>query len=186
MDIQYNQMNAFILNSYKLTYSKVLECEPKISFENYIKSQLHSNVVTNLYNRDIILYFKALKFIEQDEEDYFDAYKEVLKMYYTDIGNSMIKSICYLGHDFGIIEKNIPKSEFLDVVEVDIQKIVDDLTDILVSNKMVYNSDIDYLEILKEIPLKDLKDLKPSRLLAESIVYKHYGSLEHAYRLEVK
>ena len=186
MDIQYNQMNAFILNSYKLTYSKVLECEPKISFENYIKSQLHTNVVTSLYNRDIILYFKALKFIEQDEEDYFDAYKEVLKMYYTDIGNSMIKSICYMEHDFGIIERDIPKSEFLDVEEVDIKQVMNDLTEILVNNKMVYNSKIDYLEILKEIPLKDLKDLKPSRLLAESIVYKHYGKQNKAYRLEVK
>lgn len=187
MVIPYYQVNAFILNSYKPTYSSLINVEPMISFENYVKSQLHTNVVTGLYKRDIFMYYKTLRFIEGNDnsDEYYTAYKEVLKMYYTDIGNAMLKCIGELKTDFSIIDTNVPKSELLEHESIDVKQVFSDLTEILLNDRMVY-SKINYLEILRDIPLKDLAELKPSRLLAEAIIYKHYGKQSKAYRLEVR
>ena len=187
MVIPYYQVNAFILNSYKPTYSNLINVEPKITFEEYIKSQLHTNVVTGLYKRDILMYFKALRFIESknNSDEYYTAFREVLKLYYTDIGNSMMKCIGALETDFSIIDTNVPKSEMLDCELVDVKQVMTDLNEILLNDRMVYDSKINYLEMMRDIPLKDLAQLKPSRLLAEAIIYKHYGKQDKAYRLEV-
>lgn len=70
---------------------KVEENSLSINFIEYVKSQLHVNVVSDLFNRDIFCYLNAYKFLKGDYLLEGEALK-VLHYFYEDIANFLINN----------------------------------------------------------------------------------------------
>lgn len=70
---------------------RVEENSLSINFIEYVKSQLHVNVVSDLFDRDIFCYLNAYKFLKGDYLLEGEALK-VLHYFYEDIANFLINN----------------------------------------------------------------------------------------------
>ena len=70
---------------------KVEENSLSINFIEYVKSQLHVNIVSDLFGRDIFCYLNAYKFLKGDYLLEGEALK-VLHYFYEDIANFLINN----------------------------------------------------------------------------------------------
>ena len=89
VDVLYERIDHIIaISSGK--FHNTLSVEPtkilKIAYSDYVKSQLHLNIVTDLFDRPIIQYKKANDFINGDIRFRKVALK-VLEYFYTDVIN---------------------------------------------------------------------------------------------------
>lgn len=89
VDVLYERIDHIIaISSGK--FHNTLSVEPtkilKIAYSDYVKSQLHLNIVTDLFDRPIIQYKKANDFINGDIR-FRKAALKVLEYFYTDVIN---------------------------------------------------------------------------------------------------
>lgn len=184
MIIPYYQMNSLILNSYQCIYPDIYRLKPRITFENYVKSQLHCNIVTALFNRSILRYSGALKFIRGNDKHLKD-YEIVLKWYYEDLANIILKGMKNISEDFSILDSDIPRIETLNCKKINIAKVQRDLVAILDKNELIDCGEFRYLDILKTLPLDSLESIKPSLIFSEGLAMKFVAGQEINYYLEV-
>ena len=171
MKVPFIQVNPFILNSFQVLYTHIIAMEPQISLLNYVKSQLHVNIVSQLFGRTIITYNGAYDYLIEEGENVRD-FKTVIRWYYKDLANFVLKDIEYLGNDFSILaEANIPMKD-LEYSEISLRQVVKDLQIILVEKKPVAKDamQFNYFEYMNIIPLEVRENLKPSFILAEALV----------------
>lgn len=184
MEIPYYKMNAFLINGYTPVYSSLLDYKPTLKFKEYLKSQLHSNIITPLYQRDIFNYADALKFINGDDR-YFDAYKVSIKYFYRDIGNMLGNLLPKVNEFFELIDFNIPRSEILDRVTVNLSELEQDIL-LSMSNKPIKNQDnLKYTKQLENIPFTVLGEVTCMKMLALTLILEYHGTFGDAIRLEV-
>lgn len=62
-----------------------------VSFTDYVKSQLHLNFISTLFDRDLGIYKRALDFLNGDTQYLGDA-KCALRYFYTDISRFLINN----------------------------------------------------------------------------------------------
>lgn len=149
--------------------------EPQITFTNYVKSQLHANIVSDLFDRSILAYDGAYKYLNGDKEKVND-FKTVLRWYYTDLSNFIFKSIETLGEDFSVFRgSNIPNAD-IELKEISITKIKGDLANIFEKRIPVQGEEFNYFEYLSELNFQAKSDLKSSNILAEALVMKFMAS----------
>ena len=101
----------------------------EIKFSDYVKSQIHLNLVSKLYDRDILVYGKALRFIK-GEAEYRDSAKQVFGYYVTDMLQFLksnpvnVQLDCLVDVDFGLALSESPHKEdfwrFCDALEENI------------------------------------------------------------------
>lgn len=84
MIVEFNNMNGFLVNGYKLLYESLMTGDRCFTFDNYVKSQIHLPFLPDLYNRDIFLYEKAYRYLK-GEEKYLDDTVKVIEFFYSDI-----------------------------------------------------------------------------------------------------
>lgn len=185
MDIPFYQVNSFIVNSYKLQYTDLFKICPNISLENYIKSQLHCNIVTPIYNRNLQIYKEAYEYLK-DNKYFKSSFQQVIKWYYTDLGNSLLKSFTHVDKDFSLLDLSIANfSSHLGKV-ISISKVEDDLRRILDNNEQVEDGEFNYIRVLLDLNLHNVDDLKPTRILAELLAMKFVASQRENYVIGVK
>ena len=80
-------VNPVYRERFKVTQANNL----KINFIEYVKSQLHNNVVTDFFNRNIFAYLNAYKFLK-GEIFLEDEALKVMHYFYKDIANFLIKN----------------------------------------------------------------------------------------------
>lgn len=184
MVIPYYKMNAFLVNGYTPVYSNLLDYKPTLKFTEYLKSQLHSNIITTLYQRDIFNYAEALKFMN-GEDRYFDSYKQSIKYFYRDMGNMLGNLLPKVNEFFELVDFNIPRSEILECVTVNLEELEQDIL-LTMSNKPIVNqSNSKYLEQLQNIPFTVLGQVTCMRMLALTLILTYHGTIGDAVRLEV-
>ena len=74
------------MSQYNLQTNKVM-----FTFSEYVKSQIHLNVVSGLYGRSLGDYVKTLQFIRGAAE-HREVARQVLNFFYTDIANFLINN----------------------------------------------------------------------------------------------
>lgn len=95
--LKFEKMNQLIVISAKGDNSiyqekfKVKANNLTINFIEYVKSQLHSNVVTDFFGRNIFVYLNTYKFLKGEIFLEDEAIK-VLNYFYEDIANFLIKN----------------------------------------------------------------------------------------------
>ncbi|MEQ2647065.1 hypothetical protein [Anaerobutyricum soehngenii] len=96
--IKFEKMNQLIVISakgdnpvYRERFKVTQANNLKINFIEYVKSQLHNNVVTDFFNRNIFAYLNAYKFLK-GEIFLEDEALKVMHYFYKDIANFLIKN----------------------------------------------------------------------------------------------
>ena len=110
----------------------------------------------------------------------------MIKWYYTDLGNSLLKSFTHVDKDFSLLDLSIANfSSHLGKV-ISISKVEDDLRRILDNNEQVEDGEFNYIKVLLDLNLHNVDDLKPTRILAELLAMKFVSSQRENYVIGVK
>ena len=90
MRIPFYQVNAFLYAEEQL-YKPPAEYKPEITFENYVKAQVHCCMYLTRYkDRSIRDYVDTLKLLKgEDNAKNRKAFKKVLNYYYKDLSNML-------------------------------------------------------------------------------------------------
>ena len=171
MLVPYYQVNPYIVNSVRSYYSNLAQVYPMITFEEYVKSQLHFNIVGALYDRQLVVYKKCYEFM-QGLPTGCDEYIKVLFWYYEDINKYVVADIKNIlkVEDFSIINTNVPKLDMVTSEILDLKDIYNDLVCILETGNANFKlSTINYFSFLDQFPAQLRMTLKPSKLLAEAV-----------------
>lgn len=150
-------------SQYNLKTNKV-----KFTFSEYVKSQIHLNVVSGLYGRSLGDYVKTLQFINGAAE-HKEVARKVLNFFYTDISNFLINNTA------DILATIIIDCEFDDLkIKYDLEKEVADVSTSfdLVQNKEVAIQDWEYSDIFDIIVnVEDFKKKMNSYTLARLLLH---------------
>ena len=127
------------------------ESDLQISFEDYIKSQIHYNVLVYINNRNLPDYNSAYNYL-CGRTDNIEAYKRVLRYYYEDIANLIFSLDMDRIQDFSIIGDNvIPRCDGIATVEIQLNQYQQDLESAYVQPG-IENSDVDLALAMNTIP----------------------------------
>lgn len=120
MRIPFYQVNAFLYAEEQL-YKSPVEYKPEITFENYVKSQVHCCMsLTKYKDRNVRDYVDTLKLLKgEDNSKNRKAFKRVLNYYYKDLSSILNSHKELKSDDFNFIEDPIPVLEKLKNSKVD-------------------------------------------------------------------
>jgi hypothetical protein len=176
MIIPYTQMMGFIVNGYKPVYTHYFNRELTFTFENYVKSQLHLQVVTELYGRDIFQYNNALKYLRGEDKFVLDC-SEVLRFFYQDMTN-MLCNVLKKNPDLNtkvMIVSDLGRPSQIPSKKVSLSDVVEELQESMHgsgdSKSTIYSDGI-----FVKFGYDELDSLKANELLALSSVFLYYGS----------
>lgn len=177
MKIPFTQINAYIVNSYKLTYTHIMDYSPQISFLDYVKSQLHTNIVGELFGRSVTSYINTYEYLMGNEQQ-VSSFKQVVSWYYKDLASCILNSVGTFNSDFSILENsNIPQKH-LGTSKVSIKGIHNDLNKLLVTRSAMQEPQFNYFNYLNQMPIEVRKDLQPSHILAEALAMAYIADSE--------
>lgn len=186
MKIPFTQVNPFIVNSFEVLYTHIIAMEPQISLLNYVKSQLHVNIVSQLFGRPILAYNNSYLYLTGNGENLKD-FKTSIHWYYEDLSNFVLKDIEYLGNDFSILAgANIPMKD-LEYSEISLRAVVKDLEIILLDKRPIPSESMqfNYFEYMNVIPLEIRENLKPSHILAEALAMAYLAKQSETRILDI-
>ncbi len=63
-----------------------------VSFEDYVKSQVHLNLTDDLFNRPLVNYVKAYRYLGHGEPCYFDDACTALQWFYQDMADFLLNN----------------------------------------------------------------------------------------------
>lgn len=122
----------------------------------------------------------------KDDKSFKSSFQQVVKWYYEDLGNSLLKSFEYVDNDFSILDLSIPNfSSHLGKV-ISLSKVEQDLKRILDENYQVEDGEFNYIKVLLDLNLHNISDLKPTRILSELLAMKFVASQKENYVIGVK
>lgn len=183
MIIPFQQMNIFIINSFKPLYGHIFDNDNiNITFTNYIKSQIHLNIVTDLYGRDLKIYRESLRYIKGDDEC-FASFCKTLKFFYSDIARMILNNInkdIHICIDVDITRDTILRKETIDL------KNYQTLIDNVLSGEANTIEEMLILKQLNRFTLKQLSELKSSRFLSLAILLLNRAKEKDIVLLEMR
>lgn len=165
------------LNAINQKPINILKQKPVITFENYVKSNLFTDI-SIVMDRDSVDYLRAYKYLNNKQPKYRESYEIVRDYFFLDIGKSVCSMLKQSEIDsadeykeVSMLDNSVIPEEF------SIEDIEDDLRLILSGDFDVRDikCPIDYAKILIEYRLTDLKQTK---VLAETILYLHCAGKE--------
>lgn len=151
------------------------ESNIQLTFEVYLKSQIHYNVLVYSHKRRLSDYNSAYNYI-CGRGDNLDAYKRVLRYYYEDISDLIFSLDLDRFDDFSLVGNNpLPKSEGIEEKVIDLNQLINDL-DLTQTHQINENKDVDLVEILKCIPVK-YSGFTHKRLITEASLFKYFSKI---------
>lgn len=152
------------------------ESDLQISFEDYIKSQIHYNVLVYINNRNLPDYNSAYNYL-CGRTDNIEAYKRVLRYYYEDIANLIFSLDMDRIQDFSIIGDNvIPRCDGIATVEIQLNQYQQDLESAYVQPG-IENSDVDLALAMNTIPTA-YSTKSDRRLVAEGSLLRYFAKTD--------
>jgi hypothetical protein len=125
-------MSGFIISGYKPLYTHYFDRDYTFTFENYVNSQLHLDIIPRLYQRDPYNYLKALKYLGGKTE-YADECGKVLKYFYTDMTNmlcNVLKKNPEINNRISIVV-DIPRNGDFPVLSVNLDDTIMELRELI-------------------------------------------------------
>lgn len=96
MEMEYERIGHLVaISAVQPGYAGIpgLSCkELEVAFADYVKSQVHLNLVTGLYGRTLRQYVNALRYCNDGEAAYLYSALEVLRYFYSDMASFLIKN----------------------------------------------------------------------------------------------
>jgi hypothetical protein len=174
----------FIVSGVKPIHMHFFNRDLTFTFENYVKSQLHLQIVSDLYGRDIFVYKKALDYLRGKDQFLYEC-SLVLKYFYQDMANMLcnvlrteldispcIKIETSLGR-----ESKIPKKQLV------LQDIVAELKGVLENGD---STDGFSIGVFAQFNYEELERLEANDLLALASILLYFGNnSEETYIVEV-
>ena len=152
------------------------ESDLQISFEDYIKSQIHYNVLVYINNRNLPDYNSAYNYL-CGRTDNIEAYKRVLRYYYEDVANLIFSLDMDRIQDFSIIGDNvIPRCDGIATVEIQLNQYQQDLESAYVQPG-IENSDVDLALAMNTIPTA-YSTKSDRRLVAEGSLLRYFAKID--------
>lgn len=174
MKVPYDKMLCLLSVEYRPNYTSVFEQDLTFTFEEYVKSQLHLNVMAALHGRDLFTYSRALKYL-RGETEYLVECNMVLKYFYQDMANM----ICGLlkaspGTKARItIESDLVFSDRFSVKRIKLSQVVDELKKSIETGQAVGTFSVG---ILARFRYGELDKIVPNDLLATASIFSYYGN----------
>ena len=216
MIVPFNKMMPYFLCvDIKNRYPESHKCKEfgSILFENYAKSQLYYNCVSQQFNRDVEDYYKTNRMLREFNTELFDSYYRCVDYYYSDLYYIILYCIKkgFIVDDFtcysvlnDTIKSNIEKKIFSRDIEIeerefclsDIYKDIDNCIGDEPNHDSITYKDIPYAKVLKEV-ISELKskfsemvmsgDLQKKKELSLLVLlYYRYKFCSKRISLEVK
>lgn len=185
MEIPYTHMNHVLVSSFSPKYGEVLNKKPMLKFKEYLKSQVHYNIISLMHDRDILEYNNAYNYLKGVIADDAD-YKKVIKYYYSDVADVILKSNVELKEDFSIIGSNeIPKADNIEKITIDVDSVMEDLYNMINGIGVVTNKhQLDYNRLISQLPAH-LMSFKCKRVITEALLLKYFGNNKSVVYMEV-
>lgn len=169
MLIPYDHMADPILSSINILCSPTLyKQELRFEFEEYVKCQLHMPILSKFFNRDIYAQLKAHMYITSKSSD-ISSIPEVLKWYYSDMLNMLVKLIKSKPDlDSSIIvQALLDRENNFPIVFRSISQVQKDLKKLLDSSG---EYDTPYSAVLQNFSSKEISLLTPTTNLAMAAI----------------
>lgn len=188
MNIPHTHMNHFLVSTFSDSES-ILCHKPLISFTEYLKSQIQYDIVSTLYNRDILEYNNAYNYLKgkdtsnRAKQDYY----KVIRYYYSDVSDMVLNSSEDF-EDFSVIGNNeIPKlGDDIEILRVNIESVAQDIDNILKGTGEVKNEfNLDYMEIIDGLTVRQVDNFNNKRLFTEVALLKYLSNKPNLVYLEV-
>lgn len=202
MDLPYTKINAYLAKGYipnfdivegkRYTRISVPDDEPNITFEEYLKAQLHYNIMCFFDDRQIKEYNDAYDFMFNQSSN-INNYMKVLQYYYRDMARTILTYENDFSEDFNLIANNIiPREDSLeDRKEIDLEAVMRDIEK-LVNGRADFETNENFPQILSSIRSEDiftkdrLENKNNLRAFTQALLFNYYGHQDKAVYLEVK
>lgn len=186
MIVPFNQFLIFIVVGVKpFRMETFRDRELTFTFENYVKSQLHLQTVTEIYGRDINLYLNTLNYL-RGQDKYLYECSQVLKYFYADMTNMMCNVLRsdYANRTKIEIKVDLPRNTQLPKKVVKLSEVVEELREVLEGR--TDGKDFISTGIFTRFQYNELAKLEPSGLLALASIFQYYGNdSDQTYVVEV-
>ena len=185
MEIPYTHMNHVLVSSFSPKYGDVINKKPLVKFIEYLKSQVHYNIITIIHDRNILEYNNAYNYVKgriSNPEDY----KKVIRYYYSDVADIILKSNVELKEDFSIIGSNeIPRADGLEKITIDVDSVAADIDSMINGTGAIVNKhNLDYYKLVGQLPAH-LMSFKCKRVITEALLLKYFGDSKDVIYREV-
>lgn len=202
MDLPYTKINAYLVKGYIPEFNvvegkrnvtiEVPDVEPSITFEDYLKAQLHYNIMCYFEDRQIKEYNDAYDFMFH-QTNKIDNYLKVLNYYYLDMARLIFSYDKDFSDNFSLMGNNVvPRNEEIENrLEVDLESIMRDIAR-LVEGKSDFETDINFPKLLQSIKSEDifskerLQNKNNLKAFTEALLFSYYGNQGDGVYLEVK
>lgn len=202
MELPYTKINAHLVKGYIPEFNvvegkrnlviEVPDTEPSITFEDYLKAQLHYNVMCYFEDRQIKEYNDAYDFMFH-QTDKIDSYLKVLKYYYIDMARLVFSYQRDFSENFSLIGNNVvPRNEEIkNRLALDIEAIMRDIQR-LVEGKSDFETEINFPKLLQSVKSEDifskerLQNKNNLKAFTEALLFSYYGNEDESVYLEVK
>lgn len=178
MIVPYSQYMGFIISGFRPLYVHLFNNDLTFTFENYVKSQLHLQVVPDLYNRDIFTYAKALEYLRGNDQ-YLLECSYVLKYFYQDMTN-MICNLLKVSPDIESkisVVSGLGRNSKIPTKKVELAKVVSQLDSSMSGSSYVSDDETIYSDgVFVKFTYDEVDKLKPNNLLALASILLYYGN----------
>lgn len=178
MIVPFSHMSGFIISGYKPLYPHYFDRDLTFTFENYVKCQLHLDIMPALYQRDLYLYLKAFKFLSGDDS-YFAECGQVLRFFYQDTAD-MLCNVLKKNPNINTriyVQTRFNRRTGFPSVQVELDSVVSELREILDSGDS--STIIGFgAGIFSKFNLSEISRLVPNENLALASVLLYYTNNE--------
>lgn len=182
MLVKYNSMLNFLLASVSPLHTVVMDRELTFSFSEYIKCELDTVALTELYpDRTQQEYVNAYKFTELGDSEKSKDCSKVLRYFYRDLCGLFVNVIRQcpdlntdIKIDTQVLHKRTPFSNHIECLEIG--KIKQDLGIMLSKESKVENLDPLVTSVVLNFDYEELQKLIPTNLLSLVAALTHLSS----------
>ncbi len=152
---------------------KVWTSDISIDFFDYVKSQVHLNLVDDLYRRPLQEYVKAMRFLNSGDACYKESALRVLRYFYHDMGRFLVK--CENDIQFFI---QVPDSLGLPVMEYNVTEVRKELFAVIEKPSAEALKKFRFSQLLKLVNSKDELLCKMNSSVVAAILVREESSSE--------
>lgn len=174
IEVPYTHYFFYVLGARKIVRPDQFKGELTFTLDNYIKSQIHLQVVRQLFGRDIMKYKYALDYLEGDDSRLYE-FSLVLRYFYQDHADMLCNIVRANFPDPPKVNVSTKVNRNVDLANtsVSMSDIKLELSDLLGGN---LRDDAPFgLGIISKFDQKDIPTLQSSDLLALASICWYYG-----------
>ena len=145
----------------------------EVSFDAYVKSQVHLNLTDDLFSRPLSKYVYAMRFLDSKESCYQEDVFCVLRWFYIDMANFLI-------HNTKNVRLNVIVGDDLSLPEVPyfLAEVQDEFDRVKSEHSVEAVRKFKYSELLRKIKSRSDLQLKPDSCMVAAVLLKEAENKE--------